>query len=208
MPFIAFLRSETARSRSASFTLIELLTVMAIIAILASLILYAGSAVITKGMRSRASSEIQAMSTALEGYKTDNGIYPPSSSSSFVTNYTTVDVATVGAAGYYILSSETIYQALSGQTNFLDAPVGNKAYMSFRANQLGNVSAPIGTTTAGATTYVQDPFKYSYGYSTGYVSGATTNYPYNGNGFFDIWSTGGTKGATAANTNSWISNWQ
>jgi len=52
------------KAKLASFTLIELLTVMAIIAILAALVLMAGMGVMNKAARSRASAEIQAMSTA------------------------------------------------------------------------------------------------------------------------------------------------
>jgi len=190
------------RSPSASFSLIELLTVIAIIAILAALILTAGNGVITKSLRSRASAEIQAMSTALEGYKTDNGTYPLDNTLNTNT-YTTVNVTTTGAGSYQV-PAETLYQALSGQTNFNDNPLtAGKSYMSFRPNQLGNVSAAMGTTGAGSTTYVQDPWRYPYGYSTG----TNTSYPYNGNGFFDLWSTGGKTGTTAANTNTWISNW-
>jgi prepilin-type N-terminal cleavage/methylation domain-containing protein len=196
-------RSASARSKDglASFTLIELLVVIAIIAILAALTLSAASAVMEKGRRSRAASEIQAMSTALEGYKTDNGIYPQSSV--LLTNsYSTTAVNT--SDGPYEQSSQLIYLSLSGQTNFITANpiVGTKTYMSFKANQVGD---PGGTITGA--TYVQDPWNYSYGYSTG-----TTNYPYNGTGFFDLWSTAGkgatTPSTTTLNTNAWISNWQ
>jgi prepilin-type N-terminal cleavage/methylation domain-containing protein len=199
MPNPARYRIVVLRSLS-SFTLIELLVVMAIIAILASLILYAGNAVIIKGQRSRAAAEIQAMSTALEGYKTDNGIYPPTTALTLTTNnYATTDPN--GAAGAYQQSSQILYQALSGQTNFLDTTVVGKAYMSFKANQLGNATAATGTTAPNST--------YSTGTSTG---GGTTNFPYNGNGFFDLWSTGGItlakETANASLTNAWISNWQ
>ncbi len=193
--------------RLASFTLIELLTVMAIIAILAALILSVSSGVFTKAARSRAASEIQAMSTALESYKADNGIYPSTSAlTTFTTNaYSTTDVSSAG--GIYQQSSQVLYQALSGQVNFQDTPVaGTKAYMSFKANQLGNTTTAAGTaSSANTATYVKDPWGYSYGYSTT-TNGAVG--PYNGSGFFDLWSTGGLKGTTAANTNTWLSNWQ
>lgn len=199
-------RSASARPKGvlASFTLIELLTVIAIIAILAALTLYAASAVMEKARRSRAASEVQAMSTALEGYKTDNGIYPQTNV--LLTNtYNTTDVSTTDGA--YQKSSHLLYLSLSGQTNFDDTPAsGAKAYMSFRANQIGD---PTGALTG--STYVQDPWLYSYGYSTGSTNGApTASYPYNGSGFFDLWSTAGKGlvGSTAANTNAWISNWQ
>jgi prepilin-type N-terminal cleavage/methylation domain-containing protein len=194
--------------RSDSFTLVELLTVMAIIAILAGLILAAGIGVINKGMRSRASAEIQAMSTAAEGYKTDNGIYPQgdgnlvTNGASSGTQYKADDGNTAG--GEYQTNSTLLYLALSGQTNFTDNPApGTKAYMTFKSNQVGSQASH---------TYIADPWKASYGYSTG-VSSITsgTNYPYNGNGFFDLWSTGGVTlvkvGANSGLTNAWISNW-
>ena len=79
-------------------------------------------------------------------------------------------------------------------------PSGAKSYVQFKDNQVANQAGPF--------SYVHDPYNYSYGYSTGTPPGAaTTNYPYNGGGFFDLWSTGG-KLSTAPNTNAWISNWQ
>jgi len=202
------------RNRLASFTLIELLTVIFIISILAALLLSAGSGVMKKAARSRASSEIQAMSTALEGYKTDNGIYPPTGTLALLTNtpYSSTDGSV--SAGVYQQSSQILYMALSGQTNFLDThAAGVKAYMSFKINQLGNITTAAGTApSAGSSTYVKDPWNYSYGYSTGDANNPQVNSPYNGSGFFDLWSTGGvTQAQESANntlTNAWLSNWQ
>src|SRR5947207_13673463 len=59
-----------------AFTLIELIVVIAIIIILAGLILSTVGYVQKKGARSRAETEIAAMSAACESYKADNGIYP------------------------------------------------------------------------------------------------------------------------------------
>ena len=189
--------------RSDSFSLVELLVVMTIIAILAALILAAGNAVIIKGLRSRTSAEIQAMSTAAEGYKTDNGIYPQSDGV-LTTNspYTAYDGSTSGDE--YQTNSTLLYIALSGQTNFANPPAaGTKVYMSFKMNQVG--------TPNGTTSYIMDPWTHSYAYSTGNATATATNYPYNGNGFFDLWSTAGvTKAKVGANstlTNTWISNW-
>ncbi len=197
----------------ASFTLIEMLTVIAIIAILAALTLAAGSAVMNKAARSRAASEIQAMSTALEGYKTDNGIYPVGNTAG-----ATVSKLTGPPAGSYPVdptssdyqvSSEALFQALSGMTNYAtDTPVaGTKTYMSFKGNQVGNPAGP---------SYIKDPWNYSYGYSTGSPSTppnpASDPAPYNGAGFFDLWSTGGVTAGKIATTpsltNTWLSNWQ
>ena len=151
------------------------------------------------------------MSTALESYKTDNGTYPPTSALALLTNtpYSSSDGS--ASAGVYQQSSQIVYMALSGQTNFLDTPgTGVKSYMSFKANQLGNITTSAGTAPSASTsTYVKDPWGYSYGYSTG---NGTTLFPYNGTGFFDLWSTGGVLAAklstTPSLTNAWISNWQ
>jgi hypothetical protein len=84
--------------------------------------------------------------------------------------------------------------------------------MSFKVSQLGNAKTAAGTAAGANSTYVQDPWGYSYGYSTGTGGGgATTNYPYNGNGFFDLWSTGGlittSPNNTFTNTTTWMSSW-
>lgn len=58
------------------FTLVELLVVITIIAILAALVLSTAGGIQDKAARSRAQSEIAALSAALESYKADNGDYP------------------------------------------------------------------------------------------------------------------------------------
>jgi type II secretory pathway pseudopilin PulG len=209
------------KRRLASFTLVELLFVMAIILILAALILGAGSGAMKKAARSRASGEIQAMSTALEGYKIDNGIYPATNvatsfgmaNSLLLTNigtdpYFSQEKDGTGTTGTdYQKTSQVLFLALTGMTNFSDNPApGVKSYMSFKANQVGD---PNGTVTGAS--YVKDPWGYSYGYSIG----TAASYPYNGTGFFDLWSTGGVTKAKIVGpptnyslTNAWISNWQ
>jgi prepilin-type N-terminal cleavage/methylation domain-containing protein len=194
------------RIRANSFTLVELLIVMFIISILAALSLAAGTALWNKASRSRASAEIQAMSSAMEGYKADNGIYPQSDGV-LTTNspYTAYDGTVSGDE--YQTNSTLLYIALSGQTNYLTPPAaGTKVYMQFRVNQIANNS-----TTSGFS-YIHDPWNASYAYSTGTpVGGPTTNFPYNGSGFFDLWSTAGVTSAKYSGnnslTNAWISNW-
>jgi prepilin-type N-terminal cleavage/methylation domain-containing protein len=197
-----------------SFTLIELLVVILIIAILAALTLSAGEAVMNRAARSRASAEIQAMSAALESYKADNGIYPwtNSSQTSFgsTNDYASSDASTLG--GFYQVSSQILYENLSGKTNFLDTPVaGVKAYSAFKANQVGNVTAAANSAySSSGSTYVQDPFGYAYGYYAP-AGSTTTAPPNNGATMFDMWSTGGLLETTASSTpgwtNTWISNW-
>lgn len=202
--------------RPSSFTLIELLVVMSIIIILASITLWAAQALWTKAARSRATAEIQGISSALEGYKTDNGIYPPSTNllGGTTANY---PVSPLGsAANGYQASAQILYEALSGKTNFTDTTLYTRAYYpNFRINQLGNYTAASGTGFALATsTYVQDPWTYPYGYSTGDGLSPSVSYPANGSNFFDLWSTAGSistyvgSSTTTYSTNAWVSNWQ
>src|SRR5205809_3205351 len=72
------MRERTYTIRRA-FTIIELLVVISIIIILAGLILSTMGYVRKKAARSRAETEIAAISAALESYKADNGIYPQNS---------------------------------------------------------------------------------------------------------------------------------
>jgi prepilin-type N-terminal cleavage/methylation domain-containing protein len=213
MPEMTASSMRLRKNRLASFTLIELLTVMTIISILAALVIFAASGAWSRAKRSRAAGEIQGMSTALESYKTDNGIYPVGNTTAGTASALTgppggtypLDPSLVG--GKYQISSEALYQALSGQAYYTATPVaGVKSYMPFKINQIGNPAGPL--------SYVKDPWNYSYGYSTGSPSSPPTVNdlaPYNSAGFFDLWSTGGTTGPTTANPNAinaWISNWQ
>src|SRR2546428_573293 len=64
------------RHSSFAFTIIELLVVITIIIVLAGLIIATTGYVQKKGARSRAETEIAAISAACESYKADNGVYP------------------------------------------------------------------------------------------------------------------------------------
>ena len=198
MPESTLSRLSSGRKELASFTIVELLTVIFIIALLCALTLGAFSGVQNNAARSRARSEVQAMGAALEGYKTDNGSYPISDGSLLLTNtYASYD----GTSMQYQTNAQILYRALSGQTNFTDNPV-NKSYMAFKRNQVGD---PSGTATGA--TYLQDPWGYAYGYNSGTTNGASSpSYPYSGQNGYDLWSTAGLL-AGKVNTNTWIQNW-
>src|SRR5262245_53425117 len=82
--------------RYTAFTLIELILTVGIIIILMALVLTTVSYARKKVARTRAETEIAAMSAALESYKTDNAVYP----------------AYTGVTGAHAL-----YQGLSGDGN-------------------------------------------------------------------------------------------
>jgi len=197
------------KKRSVAFTLIELLTVIAVIAILASLILAAGSGVVIKAKRSRASAEVQALSGALEAYKTDNGVYPAATGMYGPPTTTYPPDPVTANVTLYQASSEVLYAALTGTSTINATPVaGTKSYISLKSSQIATITS--GTTTV---SYFQDPWKNPYGYSTTGTSittgSTTTTYaPNNGSSAFDLWSTGGTTGAKSTDAADWLSNWQ
>jgi general secretion pathway protein G len=169
------------RSSPASFTLVELLTVLVIVAILAGLIVGGAKYAVTKAATSRAQAEIAAMELALEKYKNDNGTYPASTatraSASPPGNWTSVEIN----------NSIKLYSALSGK------------YFTFKPNQVR-----VDTTTK--LLYVVDPFGAPYNYyfppATATPAIAWKNQP-----SFDLWSYGA-NGINDEGTNDDIGNWQ
>lgn len=101
------------------FTLIEILIVISIIAILASLVLSAAGFVQKKGARNRAEAEIAAIGAALESYKADNGDYPSNSISTNNTNLVTALMPTNGSKVYFEFKTKFLTNG-----NILD-PFGN-----------------------------------------------------------------------------------
>jgi prepilin-type N-terminal cleavage/methylation domain-containing protein len=219
----------SARVASA-FTLIELLAVMTIILILAGLILSIAGNANYKAATSRAQGEIQAISTALESYKTDNGAYPsstpPGSNSLDPTASSSLDPANNTA---YQAAGQTLFQALAGVTGSgTSATFGSKSYFNYTFNQIG-ANPALGTTppVSGApltATYFADPFGFPYGYSTDYANeiqtaaAAGSAPPTTPNGYnptFDLWSTAGysnTAGKTyptnvTPGSSLWVKNW-
>jgi type II secretory pathway pseudopilin PulG len=169
-----------------AFTITELLIVIAIIIVLAGLILSTVGYVQKKGARSRAETEIAAMSAALESYKADNGIYPTDS-----TKTEQVDPAvspTPAAASLYL------YEQLSGDTND-DRAAEGESYFTFKPGML--LPAPPSTNPV---TAMRDPFGNPYGYSTARAAGQAYGY----NPTFDLWSTGGDN---TGDQRLWIKNW-
>jgi general secretion pathway protein G len=100
------------RKRQNAFTLIELLTVIAIISVLAALTVGGAKFALRKAAENRAKAEIHAFEIALGDFKADTGYYPPQK------------VYTPGPPGD---SSKHIYNALAG---------GGKKYFNFKPDEL------------------------------------------------------------------------
>jgi prepilin-type N-terminal cleavage/methylation domain-containing protein len=200
------------RRYNAAFTLIELLVVIAIIIVLAGLVLSTVGYVQKKGARSRAETEIAAMSAAIESYKADNGIYPRGQSTSAPPSG--IPVYTVAATGtdaldarvnsdstqkIYQDASRYLYEQLSGDVNLdLAVDTGKKAYFAFKESMLAVIKDPNGSSIG--LSHIKDPFGNSYGYST--IQAATGLSTVGYNPTFDLWST-----ANSTDPNQWIKNW-
>ena len=202
------IRHSSFRSE-ASFTVIELLLVIAIIIILASLILSTAGYVQKKGARSRAEAEIAAISAALESYKADNGIYPTTANTTALNARTAINSSTYQSASF------DLYSALTGDTNgdrttgSGDANPSAKGYISFRPNQL----SPSDQTQNVQS--IRDPFGNPYGYSTAANPQANPTpaaTPVGYNPTFDLWSTADptptpSTAPTPTPQDRWIKNW-
>jgi general secretion pathway protein G len=194
-------RSTTAAT--AAFTLIELLVVIAIIIVLAGLILSTMGYVRKKGARSRAETEIAAMSAACESYKSDNGIYPRDNATNQYTDTLNARQNFDPMQTVYQNASFYLYTQLSGDSSGNRSPTG-KSYMAFKPNML----LPPGGS--GTVIAISDPFGNSYGYSTANQADPITPKGYNPT--FDLWSTAGvapspTPTPPSTLQNLWIKNW-
>ena len=192
---------------SDAFTLIELIVVLAIIVVLAGLVLSTVGYVKKKGARSRAETEIAAMSAACESYKADNGIYPRGNADlSNTTPYDTdnLNARTNGDPGTtaYHHASLYLYIRLSGAGANRTPITGAQSYFTFKPNQLSppDQNQPV--------EFIRDPFGNSYGYSTAQAANPGGSAGYNPT--FDLWSTYGLTAAPGGNpdiTLQWIKNW-
>jgi type II secretory pathway pseudopilin PulG len=197
----------SAFAAAGAFSLLELLIVISIIIILAGLVLATVGYVQKKGARSRAETEIAALSAALESYRADNGIYPRGPAAAMTVGSTTIpanvtdtlDAKLSGdpTSATYGQTSLYLYTQLSGDSTGSRSATG-KSYMQFKPNQL------YPTDQNQSVQYIRDPFGNSYGYSTANQASSSTGY----NPTFDLWSTGGVVSTTnPPDQTQWIKNW-
>ena len=146
-----------------------MLTVMLIIAILASLILGVNALVQNKAARSRAEGEIHTLSMGCENYKVDNGTYPRTGDTDALSPREDGNPASGDGAKKYQDASKDLYKALSGDTSPPKDPdfkPDEKIYLPefFKPNVLA--AKKDGDGKIIEVKYIQDPFGQSYGYST------------------------------------------
>jgi prepilin-type N-terminal cleavage/methylation domain-containing protein len=203
-----------------AFTLIELLTVMAVIAILAGLILSISGYANKKAAIARSQGELAALQTALENFKSDNGIYPhqtlaQSGSLAEVQSGDAnipsdeLDPKTMGNSEstntVYANASLELYEALTSDLTLsgTGGGTGTKNYMQeFRQDVYGRNFPNAAISSTNQVMYISDPFGNCYGYSTANATAATTGTSVpqgysppttmpGYNSTYDLWSTGG-----------------
>jgi len=134
------------RSSHGGFTLVELLTVIAIILLLASLVIGGMLLAKEKQRQDKAKVQVQLLSNALEQYKADNGSYPEATSGT-------------GENASNIIFKALYYDGEQDKTK--------KIYLS-DLNPDGNKQGWI--EGKGANAKIVDPWKNEYLYRTGAVA--------------------------------------
>ena len=215
------------RPSTHGFTLIEMLTVMAVIGILAALIIGTAGLVQRNAAVKRAEGEIAAMSVAIQSYFNDNGDYPRTGKTDELDPRLDGSPATGESKKKYEDANVDLYSALSGDfepKNDPDFKPEQKVYYEFKPNNLN--TKKDAEQKIKDVDFIQDPWGNAYGYSTARSKAerqfekdvrkrADTARPTNMpgyNGTFDLWSTGGsTRNATLNgeqhDVKKWVKNW-
>jgi len=197
-----------------------MITVIAIIAVLAGLVLGIYKVVKHQSAKAQADTDIHELGAALQSYRTDNGGYPQDIQKTDKLDARNVSDATDGSpTGKMAASSKYLYECLTGDTNDNGAMTRNYAPGFFTPSRLGG---PRVGNSVNPIQYIRDPFGNSYGYSTAgllleqeYRASLATNpnapRPVQNsqgaqgyNPTFDLWSTAGD---TTGNTAKWAKNW-
>jgi prepilin-type N-terminal cleavage/methylation domain-containing protein len=197
----SFVIRHSSFSAASAFTLIELIVVIAIIVILAGLVLSTVGYVQKKAARSRAETEIAAMSAACESYKADNGIYPRNSETTDLLNSTND-----GNPADYAAACRYLYGEVTGDRDFDGATDnGLRSYITLKPASMLRADMSQPPSSSNRVTAIRDPFGNSYGYSTMMAASGSGGY----NPTFDLWSTCSlaTSPPSAADQSQWIKNW-
>jgi len=183
-----------ANRKTCSFTLVELLAVVAIIAMLLAIVL--GGALYTKQKSNitRARAEVAALGMAMESFKNDYGRYPTS--------------GLVRALGAFSGAGTLSPVITNGSLLYLQL-VSPKSYYNFKPSQLlvytnsATIIYGTGTQTFNAFTCIIDPWGHPYNYYRTYpVQADQVNQM-----TFDLWSCG-PNGANENGGGDDISNWR
>lgn len=149
------------RNYKKGFTVIELLTVLAIIGILAGLIMGAAQSARKQALIAKAKASISSLETALGMFQSDIGAYPSQGNANMVTCLISSSGCLLGTAGAPITTSQ--------------AANWSGPYMNFQTNELPGAE-------------FLDPWGNPYVYNAGSDHGTGANYSVSG--YMDIYSFG------------------
>lgn len=204
-----------------------MLTVMAVIGILAALIIGTAGLVQRNAAVKRADGEIAAMSVAIQNYYNDNGDYPRTNKTDDLDPRIDGSPATGATKEKYEDACVDLYSALSGDyepDKHPDFKPEKKTYYEFKPNNLNYKKDT--EQRIKEVEFIQDPWGNCYGYSTARSKAerqfekdvrkrADTARPTSMpgyNGTFDLWSTGGSTRTGTINgeqqdVKKWVKNW-
>jgi prepilin-type N-terminal cleavage/methylation domain-containing protein len=177
-PFLSF------RSRSPklnSFTLVELLVVMGIIAILAGVLLSAGGAALRAAYRAKANNMAVQVQTAALGYYTEYSVYPVPSGTTADVAYTSGDATDWTALAQSLCGNLNAYNPTTTGTT----TVPNTRGIAFLNLKKSDVDAngipvnPINPYASGVNQYFNIAIDADYSGvlgDSGTASGAITNF--------------------------------
>lgn len=205
-----------------AFTLIEMITVIAVIVVLAGLVISVAGYVQNKGAREKALTQIKNLELQCGAYKTDNGTFPRNEDTDLLDARIHLSPISGSSGPLYQNASRYLYSCLSGDFDPPRKPdnqpeAGERVYYAFKRDELS--FAKDGTGAIQSINYIQDPFGNCFGYST---IGAKVEEEYRKelretpdkprptklegyNHTFDLWSTGGA--SATGGQSKWIKNW-
>lgn len=165
--------------KNLGFTLLELMTVLAVIVVLTAMVVGVAGMVQTKASKSRATTEIAMLGLAAEGYKGDNGSYPQGHETPelFSSPVPSDDLkprrhfrpGSGNDKARYEKSSLAFYRELTGDNDLKPdgkPDAGRPIYLKEFDPRILKKSTAAGSSSKTEIAYIQDPFGYPYGYST------------------------------------------
>jgi len=171
--------SRSHSSKLSGFTLVELLVVIGIIAILASVILFAGTSALRAAKQAKAQATANAIQAAALGYYTEYSVYPVPTGT-VNTDYTIADAAGNQTAWGLLID------ALSGNVS----PYSGKAvaattitnaraitFLSLRSSDVDNGDAPLNPVPTGPSIYFNIAMDSDYDNVLGVAPSAVTTMP-------------------------------
>lgn len=195
-----------------AFTLLELLTVMMIIGILAALVLKGAGYANWKAATSRATGEIAAISTGLESYKADMGEYVDTEATRISPTAdadNTKYKASIAILSAFIGGGQAVAPSETSDSTEVKAGANHlrrwKVYAEMPGSSWSTDSVTITLPNIhkqadsepdsfqAKVRYLIDPFGNPYGYSSSQTNNPT----------FDLWSYAG----DAKKKEKWIVNW-